>query len=70
MRRRRKPFRALKCLKKYGQRLDLEIAAEIRLPLVTVRSALAELSATGAVVIVATVHHRSRSTVSQFRTCP
>ena len=41
----------LQCLKKYGQRLDLEIAAEMRLPLATVRSRLNELSATGAVVM-------------------
>ena len=34
----------LQCLKKHGQRLDLEIAAEMR-------SGLAELSATGAVVM-------------------
>jgi hypothetical protein len=38
----------LQCLKKHGQRLDLEIAAEMRLPLATVRSRLAEPSATGA----------------------
>ena len=41
----------LQCLKKHGQRLDLEIAAAMRLPLATVRSRLAELSATGAVVM-------------------
>lgn len=41
----------LQCLKKYGQRLDLEIAAEMRLPLNKVRSGLAELSATGTVVM-------------------
>ena len=41
----------LQCLKKYGQRLDLEIAAEMHLPLATVRGRLAELSATGAVVM-------------------
>jgi len=31
-------------LKKHGQRLDLEIAAEMRVPLATVRKLLAELS--------------------------
>ena len=41
----------LQCLKKHGQRLDLEIAAEMRVPLATVRSGLAELSAAGAVVM-------------------
>jgi predicted ArsR family transcriptional regulator len=33
----------LQCLKKHGQRLDLEIAKEIGLPLATVRTHLASL---------------------------
>ena len=33
----------LECLKKYGQRLDLEIAEEMRMPLATVRGRIAEL---------------------------
>ena len=41
----------LRCLRKRSQRLDLEIAAEMRLPLATVGSRLAELSATGAVAL-------------------
>jgi len=40
----------LDCLKKYGQRLDVEIAREIRMPLATVRTRLADLAATGAVI--------------------
>ena len=40
----------LQCLKKYGQRLDLEIAKEMGVPLATVRQQLASLSATGAVI--------------------
>ena len=40
----------MKCLKKYGQRLDLEIAEEMGLPLATVRRRLAGLAATGAVI--------------------
>ncbi len=40
----------LKCLKKYGQRLDLEIAKEMGLPLATVRKSLTSLAATGAVI--------------------
>jgi predicted ArsR family transcriptional regulator len=40
----------LQCLKKYGQRLDLEIAEEIGVPLATVRHRLARLAATGAIV--------------------
>jgi predicted ArsR family transcriptional regulator len=40
----------LACLKKYGQRLDLEIAKEMGMPLATVRQRLAGLAATGAVI--------------------
>ena len=40
----------LDCLKKYGQRLDVEIAREIGMPLATVRTRLAGLAATGAVI--------------------
>ena len=41
----------LECLKKYGQRLDVEIAQETGVPLATVRSSLAGLAATGAVIM-------------------
>ena len=34
----------LQCLKKHGQRLDLEIAKELRVPLKTVREHLAALA--------------------------
>jgi predicted ArsR family transcriptional regulator len=40
----------LGCLKKYGQRLDLEIAKELKLPLATVRERISGLEATGAVI--------------------
>jgi predicted ArsR family transcriptional regulator len=40
----------LECLKKYGQRLDLEIASELKMPLAMVRERLAGLAATGAVI--------------------
>ena len=40
----------LHCLKKYGQRLDLEIAKELKMPLATVRERLSELAVTGAVI--------------------
>jgi predicted ArsR family transcriptional regulator len=39
----------LECLKKYGQRLDLEIAKEVGVPLATVRLRLAGLAAEGAI---------------------
>ena len=37
----------LQCLKKYGQRLDLEIASEMGVPLATVRRRLVSLAAKG-----------------------
>ena len=40
----------LQCLKKYGQRLDSEIAKETGVPLAIVRQELAGLAATGAVI--------------------
>jgi DNA-binding IclR family transcriptional regulator len=40
----------LQCLKKYGQRLDSEIAIEMGIPLATVRKRLTGLAATGAVI--------------------
>jgi predicted ArsR family transcriptional regulator len=47
---RARPSEVLECLKKYGQRLDLEIAKEMEMPLATVRERLLGLSATGAVI--------------------
>jgi predicted ArsR family transcriptional regulator len=41
----------LQCLKKHGQRLDLEIAREIGVPLATVRRQLVGLAATRAVIM-------------------
>ena len=40
----------LPCLKKYGQRLDTELAKETGVPIVKVRQRLAELSASGAII--------------------
>jgi predicted ArsR family transcriptional regulator len=40
----------LQCLKKYGQRLDLEIAKEMGLPLETVRTRLTALAAAGEII--------------------
>jgi hypothetical protein len=40
----------LQCLKKYGQRLDLEIAKEIGVPLSTVRQQLTGLAVAGEVI--------------------
>ena len=41
----------LDCLKKYGQRLDLEIAKETGVPLVAVRKRLTALAASGEVIM-------------------
>lgn len=41
----------LQCLKKHGQRLDLEIAKEMGVPLATVRQRLTGLAASGAVIM-------------------
>lgn len=41
----------LDCLRKYGQRLDLEIAKETGVPLETVRERLVALAASGAVIM-------------------
>jgi hypothetical protein len=40
----------LDCLRKYGQRLDFELAKEMGVPLAKVRQSLAELAATGAII--------------------
>ena len=40
----------LQCLKKYGQRLDLELAQEMGMPLATIRRRIAGLEATGEVI--------------------
>lgn len=41
----------MQCLKKYGQRLDLEIAKELGLPIAAVRESLSSLAATGAIIM-------------------
>ena len=40
----------LQCLKKYGQRLDVEIAREMKMPLASIRERLSDLTAAGAVI--------------------
>jgi predicted ArsR family transcriptional regulator len=51
----------LQCLEKHGQRLDLEIAEETRVPLAAVRERLSELSAAGAVVMCRLTRYVSTS---------
>ena len=45
----------LQCLKKHGQRLDLEIAQELRMPLATVRQHLAALAESREAVVCKTI---------------
>ena len=45
----------LQCLKKYGQRLDLEIAKELRMPLATVRQHLTALADSRQAIVCKTI---------------
>jgi len=45
----------LQCLKKHGQRLDLEIAKELRVPLATVRQHLAALAESREAIVCKTI---------------
>ena len=45
----------LRCLKKHGQRLDLEIAKEMRVPLETVRRDLTALAASREAIVCKTI---------------
>src|SRR5204862_7859552 len=48
----------LECLKKHGQRLDLEIAKEMRLPLATVRQHLTALADRREAIVCKTIQFR------------
>jgi hypothetical protein len=51
----------LQCLKKYGQRLDLEIAKEMRMPLATVRQHLKALADSRQAIVCRTIQfHNGR----------
>ena len=57
----------LQCLKKHGQRLDLEIAAGMRVPLATVRKLLAELGAAGEVVMCQLTRYECSKTTEAWQ---
>jgi predicted ArsR family transcriptional regulator len=57
----------LQCLKKYGQRLDLEIAKEMGMPLATVREQLADLTATGAVIMCNLTRFENGKTIEAWQ---
>jgi predicted ArsR family transcriptional regulator len=52
-------FETLECLKKHGQRLDLEIAKEIRMPLATVRKHLAALADSREAIVCKTIQFQN-----------
>jgi predicted ArsR family transcriptional regulator len=56
----------LQCLKKHGQRLDLEIAEETRVPLAAVRERLSELCAAGAVVMCRLTRSEGATTIEAW----
>jgi predicted ArsR family transcriptional regulator len=57
----------LQCLEKHGQRLDLEIAEETRVPLAAVRERLSELSAAGAVVMCRLTRYEGAKTIEAWQ---
>jgi predicted ArsR family transcriptional regulator len=59
----------LECLKKYGQRLDLEIAKETGVPLATVRKELEALAASGEIIMckLTRFNHGQRTDAWQCR---
>jgi transcription initiation factor IIE alpha subunit len=57
----------LQCLKKHGQRLDLEIAEETCVPLAAVRERLTELSAAGAVVMCRLTRYEGAKTIEAWQ---
>ena len=59
----------LQCLKKYGQRLDLEITKETGVPLETVRKELAALAASGEIIMckLTRFNHGQRTEAWQCR---
>jgi hypothetical protein len=56
----------MQCLKKYGQRLDSEIATEMGLPIATVRQRLNELAATREIVLCSVTRLQNGKTFQGF----
>ena len=57
----------LQCLKKHGQRLDLEIARELRVPLATVRQHLAALADSRQAVVCKTIQFENGRQVEAWQ---
>jgi len=60
-------MKVLQCLKKHGQRLDLELAAEMRVPLATVRKRRAEPGAAGEVVMCKLTRYEGSKTIEAWQ---
>jgi transcription initiation factor IIE alpha subunit len=57
----------LQCLKKHGQRLDLEIAKEIGVPLVTVRQQLSALSDLREAIVCKTIRFENGKKIEAWQ---
>ena len=57
----------LQCLKKYGQRLDLELAKEMGLPIATVRKSLSDLAATGAIIMCSLTRYENGTQIDAWQ---
>ncbi len=60
-------FETLQCLKRHGQRLDLEIARETRVPLATVRAHLAALADRREAVVCKTIQFENGRQVEAWQ---
>ena len=59
----------LQCLKKHGQRLDREIAEELRMPLATVRQHLAALAESREAVVCKTIRFEKDRQFEAWQCC-
>ena len=57
----------LQCLKKHGQRLDLEIAREMGVPLVTVRQHLGALADRHEAIVCKTIRFENGKTIEAWQ---
>ena len=60
-------FETLQCLKRHGQRLDLEIARETRVPLATVRAHLTALADRREAVVCKTIQFENGRQVEAWQ---
>ena len=60
-------FETLQCLKKHGQRLDLEIAKEIRMPLAMVRKHLMALADSREAIICKTIQFENGKQIEAWQ---